>query len=170
MWAAAMWAVLAWGGQRLDPPDAAPRTRMENGRLVYQLGETRFAFRLSKGRWKDLAEGVYWSGGRVVAVAPGRSVRYEDAIEAQSRAVGAMMHAIEQSCPRQGQCRMSPQAWKRFERYAWLDAAQGEFRLMLRIEGARFSVSRKGAADYTKQLRQWLGREGRILPEEETKP
>ncbi len=69
-----------------------------------------------------------------------------------------------------GQCRMSPQAWKRFERYAWLDAAQGEFRLMLRIEGARFSVSRKGAADYTKQLRQWLGREGRILPEEETKP
>jgi hypothetical protein len=65
---------------------------------------------------------------------------------------------------------MSPRAWNRFERYAWLDAGRGEFRMMLRIEGAKLSVGRKGGADYTKQLQEWLAREGRILPEEETKP
>lgn len=156
--------------QKLDPPDAAPKTRMESGRLVYQLGETKFAFRLSKGAWKDLEDGVYSSGSRLISVTTGRSVRYEDAIEAQSRAVGGLMKAVEETCPRPGACRMNPDVWGRFERFAWLDPKAGEFKIMLRIGSARFSVARKGPQDYSAALTKWLAAAGREIATEKSKP
>lgn len=162
--------LLAWTPQAQEPPDAAPKTRMENGRLVYQLGETKFAFQLSKGKWKDLGDGAYVSGTRLVSVATGKSVKYEDAIEAQSRAVSALLEAVERTCPKAGQCRMSPAVWKRFERFAWLDASKGEFKMMLRAPGAKFSVARKGQADYSAALVKGLKAEGREIPAEAAKP
>lgn len=156
--------------QKTEPPDAAPKTRMENGRLVYQLGETKFAFLLSKGAWKDLEDGVYLSGSRLISVATGKSVRYEDAIEAQSRAVGGLMKAVEETCPQPGQCRMNPDAWRRFERYAWMDAKAGEFKVMLRIGSGRFSVARKGPQDYSTALVKGLTANGRAIAPDKAKP
>jgi hypothetical protein len=167
---AALCGILLAGPPGLEPADAAPRTRIESGRLVYQLGETKFAFRLSKGPWKDLADGVYVSGTRLVSVATGRSVKYEDGIEAQSRAIGALVEAVETFCPKKGACRMNPEMWKRFERFAWLDAARGEFKVMLRAPAAKFSVARTGAGDSSAALKKGLEAKGRALPVEAARP
>lgn len=138
--------------QKPEPPDAAPRTRMEQGRLIYQLGETVFAFRLSKGPWTQASDGLYLDGRRLVMIATARSVRYEDAIEAQSRAIASLLREIDAACPTPGACRLNPEAWPRFERFAWLNPAAGECRLLLRLPASRVSVARKGPRDFTPAL------------------
>jgi hypothetical protein len=153
-------------GQRgLDPPDAAPRSRLEKGRIVYQLGDSVFAFRLSKGAWKDLPDGAYLrreQGDWLVTIATARSVRYEDIIEAQSRAVGALMAEAEAACPAAGQCRLHPGVWKRFDRFAWWDAAAGEVKLLLRLRARQVVAGRRDARDHTARLVAHLIERGRL--------
>lgn len=138
---------------------------MEKGHLIYQLGETVFAFRLSEAPWKGLPEGVYLEqerSGAFLSVVTAKSVRYQDAIEAQSRAIGAFVTEIEAACPVKNACRMNPSAWTKFERYAWLDSAGGGVRMMLCIRIPRFAAARKGSTDYTPSLERRLREAGRV--------
>jgi hypothetical protein len=149
----------------LDPPDAAPKTRVENGRVVYQIGETVFAFRISKSAWKDAAEGVYLEappGKRLLIVASGRSVRYEDAIEAQSRAIGLLRSELTSLC---ADCRLANEVYGKFERWMYLDTRAGGIRVLLAAQPDRLAMQGEGRVqqNVTPLLVRRLEKAGRLL-------